>query len=81
MLRIQIQKTTDDFVVAFEGNIEDLSTASASLLDIVPHEFVRAADGFLRVDPQAAQYLDAWLRAVRATHRFSKIVWLPRIDS
>ena len=76
MLKIKIQKTDDDYALMLDGDVEDVSCASKSLMSLVPPECV-TGDGLLRVRADAEHYLDAWLNAVQATNRMTRVTWLP----
>ena len=76
MLEIRIQKTDEDFALMLDGDVEDISSACTSLLSLLPPECV-SGDGLLRIRFDAADFLDAWLHAVKATNRMAKVTWLP----
>lgn len=76
MLKVRIQETLTDYAVMLDGDVEYILTASQGLIDCIPPDRVQAVDGLLHVDVQAAHFFEAWLEAVRHTHR-AKIVWIP----
>jgi hypothetical protein len=76
-LRVHVHEFDENFAVVLEGDIEQVSSATAGLLDIVPQVFLSTTDGFLCINAQAASYLEAWLHAIGCTHRFAKIMRLP----
>ena len=76
MMKIFLQTTDEDYVLRLDGDDEYLSTALQSLIACVPREFLSLTTG-LRVRSEGSFYLDAWLKAVEATHRATTIVWLP----
>ena len=71
-----LQDEDDNFLLSFEGEAIYAATAIQGLLAVVPKDAISAKSGMILVRRYACDFLDAWLAAVKISHRAS-ITWLP----
>ncbi|MEN3331471.1 MAG: hypothetical protein V7641_836 [Blastocatellia bacterium] len=77
MLKVRVQQDDDDFLLMLDGDFDYVATAGAGLTAVVPAEALSAnGDGLLRVRGYAGDFLNAWLVAIKYSHR-AEVVWLP----
>jgi hypothetical protein len=76
-VRVFQAEESDDFLLSMDGDFDYVSTAGAGLVAVVPAEALSGnGDGLLRVRGYAGDFLEAWLVAIKHSHR-AEIVWLP----
>ena len=76
MLKVRIQQDDDDFLLMLDGDFDYVVTAGAGLTAVVPQEALSASDGLLRVRGYAGDFLNAWLVAIKHSHK-AQVTWLP----